>query len=215
MGIYIEALILYILLFFSGTAAHFSGMFSGTTEFSAMAEIYRIILYTIPSLVLIWYLVFRAKTIELLAIKFGKKDLISGLLTFPVLVITGYIIALTASYINGASGQPAISSPSTISDWVIICISCFLSAYLEESYFRFYLLSKRKELNLNAPSALILSVFLFSICHINGGPWSFLNAAISGTFLCFMFLRYNSLHGISIAHGLYNITAIVVNALNS
>jgi len=98
-------------------------------------------------------------------------------------------------------------------EWVILFIICFLSAYLEESYFRFYILTKRKKLNLSDTSALALSVILFSICHIYMGPWGFLNAVISGTFLGFMFLRFNSLHGIAIAHGLYNIAVYVIYAI--
>jgi membrane protease YdiL (CAAX protease family) len=215
MGIYIEALILYILLFFSGVAVVFSGGTSGTTEFSAAAELSKILLYIIPSLVLIWYLILRAKTIEIWAIKFGKKDLISLALTLPALLITGSVVALAASFFNGTSAQTVFHTPSSLSGWIIVCISCVFSAYLEESYFRFYLLTKREALNLNAPSALCLSVVLFSLCHIGGGPWSFLNAAISGTFFGFMFLRYNSLHGIAIAHALYNIAAFSLNALNN
>jgi len=227
MGIYIEALILYILLFFSGAAAIFTN--TGATEFSIAAELIKILMYYIPSLGLIWYLIYRAKELEIavagevlnlktsfyrieqLKFKLGKNDLISALIALPCLLITGFIITWISSVI-GNTGQVTLYSPTSITQWIILCLSCIISAYLEESYFRFYLLSKRKEMNLNIPGILILSVLLFSVCHIYGGLWSFINAAICGTFLCLVFLKYNSIHGIAIAHGLYNISAFVLYA---
>jgi membrane protease YdiL (CAAX protease family) len=67
-------------------------------------------------------------------------------------------------------------------------------------------------MNLNAPCALAFSVLLFSICHIYEGPWGFLNSVISAAILGFIFLRYQSLHGIAAAHGLYNITVYLINS---
>jgi len=56
-------------------------------------------------------------------------------------------------------------------------------------------------------------VVLFAVCHIYEGPWGFLNAVISGAILGFVFLRYNSLHGIAAAHALYNISLFVIYRL--
>jgi membrane protease YdiL (CAAX protease family) len=130
------------------------------------------------------------------------------------LLITGFIVTIIGSYISGPSENITPDLPSSTVEWVLLFVTCLLSAYLEESYFRFYLLSKREEFNLNTMSALALSVVLFSICHIYEGPWGFLNAVISGAILGFMFLRYNSLHGIAIAHTLYNISIYIISGLN-
>jgi len=213
MGIYIEALILYILLFFPGSAFIFANKEAVVTNFSITAELVNIFSYSIPSLALIWYLIYKARKIELWVVKPGKKDIISFVITLPCLLITGIIVTLTGVYVGGYSSQITLQSPSTASEWVILSVTCLLAAYLEESYFRYYLLTKREELNLNAPSALALSVVMFSICHIYEGPWGFLNAVISGTILGFIFLRYYSLHGIAIAHAVYNISIYVINVL--
>jgi membrane protease YdiL (CAAX protease family) len=90
-----------------------------------------------------------------------------------------------------------------------------MAAYLEESFFRFYLLSRRDDLKMGAVSALTVSVALFSICHIYEGPWGFLNSFFSAVILAFIFLRYQALHGIAFAHGLYNIAAYAINSLLS
>jgi membrane protease YdiL (CAAX protease family) len=212
MGIYIEALILYILLFFRGSAALLIGVEVDASDFSVTADIVNIITYSLPSLILIWYLTFKTKKIDIWIVKPGKKDFISFVITLPCLLFTGLIVTFIGSYIGGVPDQ-TFHSPSTITEWAILSATCLLTAYLEESYFRFYLLSKREELNLNAVSALAFSVILFSICHIYEGPWGFMNALISGTILGFIFLRYYSIHGIAFAHALYNIIIYVINAL--
>ncbi|MCL2174742.1 MAG: CPBP family intramembrane metalloprotease [Treponema sp.] len=214
MTLYIEALILYIILFFSQTGfALQSGVTSAVTaNFSISAGIIRIILNYIPSIALIWFIIIKNWKIEYWIIKPGKKDLISGLFTLPALLMIGISVAFAHAFTGGAQTQHA--APPNAALWIVICVSCFLSAYLEESFFRFYILSRREELNLSAPSALIFSTILFALCHINAGPWGFLNAALSGLFLGFMFLRYNSLHGIAIAHGVYNIIAFIINSFN-
>jgi len=213
MGIYAEIIILYILLFFSGSAAFLTGSGAEGAVFSVKGEITKILFYCIPALALIWHLIIKSWKIEYFLIKPGRKDLISGLIVFPCLLITGFSVTAASSIIGAAPAQFALHSPSSAIEWAVLCVSCFLFAYLEESYFRFYILSKREELHLSSQSALIFSVALFSICHIYEGPWGFLNAVISGTFLCFIFLRYNSLHGIAIAHGLYNISVYALNAV--
>ena len=213
MGIYVEAIILYIVLFLSGSAAQFTGTAAGMDSFSSAKEIAKILFYFIPSLALIWYLLIKAWKLEFWAIRPGRKDITACLITLPILLITGFVISYISSKTNGITSQTALYSPGSSLEWVILCFSCVFSAYLEESYFRFYILTRREELNLNATSALVLSVALFSVCHIYEGPWGFLNAVLSGTFLAFIFLRYNSLHGIAIAHALYNISVFVLYAL--
>jgi len=212
MGIYIEVLVLYILLFLHGSIAVFTGGGAGTADFSITAEIVNIFAYLIPSLTLIWYLIYKAHKLELWAVRPGKKDFFSFFITFPCLIITGFVVTFIGSYISGPL-ENSISLPSSSAGWAVLLIKCLLAAYLEESYFRFYLLSKREELNLTAVSALAFSVVLFSICHIYEGPWGFLNAVISGTILGFVFLRFNSFHGIAIAHTLYNISIYIMTVL--
>ena len=210
MGIYIEALILYVVLFFSGSTGLFPG---GKPGFSDETELVRLITYTIPSIALIWYMLLRVRKLRDWGIKPGKNDLISCLITFPCLLITGFAIAVIASNISGNSALISLRFPSTTQGWIILCFSCVISAYLEESFFRFYLLSRRDEMHMSPAGAFVLSVALFSICHIYEGPWGFLNSVLAGMILAFIFLRYNSLHGIAVAHGIYNIAVYAIYAL--
>jgi len=213
MGIYVEALILYILLFFHGSIAFFTVKGAEAANFSVTAELVNIFTYFIPALALIWHLIYKEKKIEIWASRPGRKDFKACFITYPCLLITGVFVALVGSFISSPSENAMFHLPSKIIEWALLFIKCFLIAYLEESYFRFYLLTKREELNLNAVSALALSVVLFSLCHVYEGPWGFLNAIISGAILGFVFLRYNSFHGIAIAHALYNLSIYAIYAL--
>ena len=210
MGIYIEALTLYIILFFSGAASFFTG---GGEGFSISTDFIRASAFTVFSLALIWYLLLRARNLKDWDVLPGKKDIISCVVALPCLFLTGFFTAAASFITGGQDVQASINIPSTTPGWIAVCFYCVFSAYLEESFFRFYLLSRREELRLSALSALVVSVVLFSICHLYEGPWGFLNSVISGTILCFVFLRYHSLHGIAIAHGLYNIFIYVNYAM--
>ena len=215
MGIYLEAILLYMVLFLAGSASFFtnSPQPGAQTGFSVSAALNGIFLRSIPSLALIWFLLLKKKKLKDWGVLPGLKDLISGIITLPCLLIIGFMVTYTSSRIGETSLQITLVSPSTGYEWTILSLSCLFAAYLEESFFRFYLLSRRNEFNMSAACSFALSVTLFSICHIYEGPWGFLNAVLSSTLLCFMFLRYKSIHGISIAHAMYNIAVYVINTM--
>ena len=210
MRIYIETLLLYIILFFSGsvTSTAKTGVIEG---FSAVTELAKIFLYIIPSIALIWYMLLREKQVKNWNIKPGKNDLFSGITAFPCLLMTGFAIVFVSSRFGYVENE-TLAYPSANSEWAVLGFYCICSAYLEESFFRFYILSRRHELKLDAISAAAFSAVLFSICHIYEGPWGVLNAFLSAIILALIFLRYKALHGIAIAHGLYNISVFAINA---
>jgi len=206
----IEPLILYWVLFFRVPAGGAPGEGAVAPEFSLTAETWRILLYTLPSLTLIWYLLLRVKSLREMGITFPrKKDFIVASAAFAALTLIG----VTISQVSAQFGEAALHqslSPRTAAGWAVLVFSCVSSAYLEESFFRFYLLSKREEMGLGPLSAALGSAMLFSICHIYEGPWGFLNSALSGLVLAFTFLRFRSLHGVAVGHALYNILAYIL-----
>ena len=210
MGIYFEALILYIVLFVAGSVGQ-----AGGAGFSVTDELTRLFLYSLPSLALIWYLLLKVKSPGEWGINLpGKKDMLVGLLSLPGLMLIGFTIAFAASQFNGAAGEAGYNVPSSVPGWLLLSVSCLSTGYLEESFFRFYILSRREELNLSGASALLFSTLAFSACHIYEGPWGFLNSFLAGILLGFIFLRYRSLHGIALAHGLYNIIVYALGSFN-
>ena len=211
---FVEPLILYWVLFFRVSAGAVPP--SGSVEFSAAAEVARMLLYSIPSLLLMWYLMLKAKGLREWGVTAPQKnDGISAGLAFPALLLIGMTISLVSPHVSEIPAAPRFLPPKTAVPWVILVLSRIISAYLEESYFRVYLLSKREEMGLGLHRAVLVSTLLFSICHAYEGPWGFLNSALSGVLLAFIYLRFRSLHGIAIAHALYNIAAYALNALPS
>ena len=208
MRSFIEPFIIYWVLFFRIPVGIASGEDPG---FSWTAETGRILLYTLPSLALVWYLLLRGKSLREMGIKLPqKKDFVIASLAFSALTLIGVTISLVSVQFGETVALRQFLKPQTVAAWAILVISCISSAYLEESYFRFYLLSMKEEMGLGPHRAALVSTLLFSICHIYEGPWGFLNAALSGIVLAYIFLRFRSLHGIAIAHALYNILAYVL-----
>ena len=213
MKSFIEPFILYWVLFFRIPAGSAYGEGAIAPEFSWTAEAGRILMYTLPALTLVWYLLLKAKSLREMEITFPrKKDFVVAFLAFAALTLIGVTISLVSAQFGEAVVLRQYLSPQTAAGWAVLVFSCVSSAYLEESFFRFYLLSKRKEMGLGPLGAVLGSAMLFSICHIYEGPWGFLNAALSGVVLAFAFLRFRSLHGIAAAHALYNVLAYVLQA---
>ncbi|GHV81672.1 hypothetical protein AGMMS49991_02300 [Spirochaetia bacterium] len=88
---------------------------------------------------------------------------------------------------------------------LVMVLSCFSTGYLEETYFRHYLLTWFREQGLHSAIGIGISVLLFSFCHVYQGLGGVLNAVMAGTLLGLIYKRYGSLHGLAWAHGLYNI----------
>jgi membrane protease YdiL (CAAX protease family) len=206
----LEPLILYIILFTPGN-------FNSVNDFSAVIlpknELYRIFMFIIPSIALIWHLIFLKPGFNKKCLKPGKSDFYSLLIALPGLLLCSLVIAKIAQNFPNIEQGPVIRPPSDPVTWLILCISCMATGYLEESFFRFYLLSKYDAPLIKHVHAVIISVLLFSACHVYEGPWGILNAAIAGLVLAFIFLRFKSLHGIAVSHGLYNILVYIIYSI--
>jgi len=224
-----EAVILYFVLFFP---SYFSSAFSAesalveSVSFSALRELGRTLTYSLPSLALLWYLITEKKgffgpqgDLQYSNLSFSaeqqgfpefgiprRRDLIPFAVGLPVLVLIGLGISFLVSFFYEFSGlPPKIEGPVTVSGWIIMVFSCIFTGYLEESYFRYYLLSKLENLFSKDLFRILISTFLFSLCHLYEGPWGILNAVLAGILLSVLFVRYRSLHGVAWAHGAYNI----------
>ena len=221
-----EALILYFVLFFPSFSSGLSGGISQTDaiSFSIFRELGRTLTYTIPSLALLWYLILDIKSSDLkpggkkglVALRFEmpgwhrifSRDLVSFIIGLPGLFLIGLGISLLISFFPdflGLPPPPKVEGPATIAGWIVMVFSCLGTGYLEESYFRYYLITKLDYQLPQTALRIALSTVLFSVCHFYEGPWGILNAVLAGVFLSVLFFRYRSLHGIAWAHGAYNI----------
>ncbi|MDR1443634.1 MAG: CPBP family intramembrane metalloprotease, partial [Treponema sp.] len=95
--------------------------------------------------------------------------------------------------------------PGNITGLAALVFSCVSTGYLEEGYFRYYLEEKTGELGLGPRAFLLISVVLFSFCHVYEGPWGTMNSVLAAVILALIYIRFHSLHGIALAHGFYNL----------
>jgi membrane protease YdiL (CAAX protease family) len=205
-----EPLILYIVLFFPGSASLSKQEYICFSISDSLAQIF---LYNIPSLALILHLPRKGPGLGIA--RPGSKDLFSACFALPGLVLSGFAIALISPLFPGIARGPVIIPPAGFFSWLVLAVSCLGTGYLEESFFRYYFLSKHGELGLSETKAAVVSTLLFSLCHIYEGPWGILNSALSGALLALVFLRYRSLHGIALAHGLSNIMVYVQSGFHA
>jgi membrane protease YdiL (CAAX protease family) len=124
-----------------------------------------------------------------------------------------------------------VEAPGEPAAWILMILSCFSTGYLEETYFRRYLLDRFLQPKPGTLAAktlspetrglaavagtlyaktgpipgILVSTALFSLCHIYEGPWGVINAALAGSLLSLIYVHYGALHGLAWAHGLYNI----------
>jgi membrane protease YdiL (CAAX protease family) len=173
--------------------------------FSVNRELTRIFLYNIPSFALIWYLILGKKNLRAWGLGFpGRGDFFSLLFAFPGLLLIGLAISLISPLFTDTPPGPGIGAPENFAGWIVMILSCISTGYLEESFFRFYLLTIPGELGIKPGRLVFVSTLLFTLCHAYEGPWGMLNAVLAGAFLARIFLHRRSLHGIALAHGFYN-----------
>ena len=209
-----EALILYFVLFFPAMPIWSSADSLAETvriiPFSITRELARTVTHTLPAIALLLYLIYskipsKEGFSPRRAAVPGRRDIPAFAIGLPILIIIGLFVAFLTGLAAGISPPVRIAGPYSFLGWAVVILACLGTGYLEEIYFRYYLLTKTENLIPNTTSRVMLSVLLFAACHIHDGFWGVLNAAIAGLFLAVLFLRYRSLHGIALAHAGYNV----------
>lgn len=92
----------------------------------------------------------------------------------------------------------------------IVVVASLAVAYREEVFFRAYLLERREELGLPAWAMVTASSVIFAVAHLYQGVAGFVVSLLIGGALGLVFLWRRSLHGVAIAHALYNVMVLYV-----
>jgi len=215
-----EPLILYFVLFFPGiysTATWEWNKIAETIPFSVVRELGRTLTYTIPSLALLWYIFPDKKGFSTLKQEKPKiRDFLPFAIGLPGLILIGLGVSFLVSFFYlryGLALPVKVEAPVSVLGWIVIVFSCMGTGYLEESYFRCYLLTKLEKQQPRVSIRIIFSTILFSLCHIFEGPWGIINATLAGFFLSWLYNRFRSLHGVAWAHGAYNIFVYFIGGI--
>ncbi|GHT73378.1 hypothetical protein FACS1894124_1650 [Spirochaetia bacterium] len=201
----LEPFIIYAVLFFPGfiSGGGIAGDPEAPVQFSVMQELARIAGYNIPSFLLIWYLSFLNRR-KPFPVKVQSADFLSLAIALPGLLGIGLALYHITPVFTPAPPVITIAAPHGTAAILVMILSCFTTGYLEETYFRHYLLTWFRNQGLHPVLGIGISVLLFSLCHVYEGLWGVLNAALAGTLLALVYKRYGRLHGLAWAHGLYN-----------
>jgi membrane protease YdiL (CAAX protease family) len=133
-----------------------------------------------------------------------RPDAVYAIGAFIALILISAATGFAASFFPGNRIMPYLEAPTDPAGWAAAIASCAVTGYLEESFFRAYLLTKMESLGVTAAKSIALSVALFSLCHSYEGPWGLVNAALAGSALSIVFLRRRSVHAAAWAHAAYN-----------
>jgi len=132
-------------------------------------------------------------------------------IAFPGLIIIGVLAALAARFF-GILPDTMPPAPEGAAAWAVTALTALTVGYLEEGYFRAYLLPRLEGAGIRAAEAVIAGTALFALCHAWEGPGGIINAALAGLFLSLLWMKFKSLHGLALAHALYNVAAYAVIA---
>ncbi|MDR0551354.1 MAG: CPBP family intramembrane metalloprotease [Spirochaetaceae bacterium] len=110
----------------------------------------------------------------------------------------------------GDFGGVASLLPEEGESGAAICLMLAAGAALEETFFRYFLISSFEAAGLGSLLSSLLSIFLFAVPHIWEGLGGVLNALLAGFILSALYIRRRSLPPLILAHALYNITAFVL-----
>lgn len=145
----------------------------------------------------------------------APRTILLGLLAFILLAAVFLILLFTASLLPREWIEAALPEFRwSYSDYTLlplVVLSCFISAYREELYFRSYLLTEFSRLGSSFPAAAAASLGLFALGHLYQGVSGFVVALVLGFYLTMVFRRSRSLHVPAIAHGLYNLAVLMAS----
>jgi membrane protease YdiL (CAAX protease family) len=199
----LEAVAVYMVLFFPGILT--SADCPESIPFSLSREGIRLGAYTIPGLLLIGFLTHKRRPEEGLIPRFSPSDLKTLGLSLPGLLLIAAGVSVLAD-VTAPQGirAPKVEAPDSGGGWLIMLLSCAGTGYLEESYFRRYLPWMLEDSGLSRIGSVLVSAALFSCCHRYEGLWGMVNAGLAAGGLSLVFMKYQALHGIALAHGGYN-----------
>ncbi len=218
MNTLIQPFIIFLVLFFPGlyvSLIHFSW---GTAQFHALNindELLRIITHNIPALCLIWYFLLNEPLRSVLGqLKPVKKDIWQVIAVFFWLFAVGLALSGVMSFVLPAEEVRGVHISGAAS-WLIIALSCISTGYVEESYFRVYLINHLTLSGFPRKKALIASCILFSLCHFYQGPLGLIFSLMAGLLLSYTYIKSRSIHGIALGHGFYNLASFVLAHIQS
>jgi hypothetical protein len=179
------------------------------------------ILISLPQILLIVYILWLQRdwenAVPLSAfglVRLRTRDLLYGLVVylgiFALLIPLSYLLALLPTRLQDLLEEGyrwKLSNPALIP---LVIVFSIVVGYREELFFRAYLLTRFHELALSPAVGLALSCLLFAAGHLYQGLAGLIVALVQGIYFGLIFIKTGNLHSIALAHGLYNLTVLLL-----
>ena len=199
---------------------------SPTTDFSAFNNPDFHILYYIkilPQIVLTLYLMkYSSVNIELIPNPaswsdfYGlRKPALSIFFIIPALTIGLWIINIIGSFVSRFIVNPDLDiiprwEVNSISAMIMFFFTSQVTGWSEEMFFRGFLLRRILVLSENPLGPIIFTSLIFAAGHLYQGAAGFIVTFGIGLALSYYYYKRNDLAAISIAHGLYNFSIMLI-----
>jgi len=123
-------------------------------------------------------------------------------------------VSLVAGSIFGEGGGPAPTVAWSFERRELIplaLVSTLTIGYREEIFYRAYIADRAEEADVDVRAALAVGALLFATGHLYQGIMGFVLSLAIGLVLGAVYYRTRSLHGIAVAHGLYNFAVLLLS----
>lgn len=211
-----ESLLFYAVFFLPGVLSKPPG--SIQESFGSPAFNFYVIILSIPQILLLLYFIKNTadqNPDDFGLIPFRGKDIIHGLYIFAgiyaMLIALSLAVSLLPRSVQGvlASVEPgSFSNPMLLP---LVLFTCLATGYREELFFRSYLLTRLENAGMERIWSISVSTALFALGHLYQGYLAILIAIITSLYFSLIFLKTKNIHGISVAHGLYNFSALFLS----
>lgn len=170
----------------------------------------------IPQTLLVLYLIFLKPGINLNdfnIVRIKLSDLWKSLLTLAGIYLCIIPAGLIAVFLVPELDNPAVYGSgwqfNNLRMLPIVFLTCIITGYSEEIFFRSYLFTSLKNAGVPFYAAAAAVTLLFGAGHIYEGFYAFAATSLIGAFLMFVFVKTGSIHTVAIGHGLYNFSVLI------
>lgn len=136
----------------------------------------------------------------------------SAIAIAAVLFVLSLVISLLGDHFN--VGSPAVFSGvfpvDTVWGWSATTVLMLTVAWVEELFFRAYLILRLRQLHAQPFVAITIAALLFSVGHGYQGALALVFSFSAGVILGILWMRRPNLIAFTIGHGAYNIVALAV-----
>ncbi|MFW5848993.1 MAG: CPBP family intramembrane glutamic endopeptidase [Spirochaetota bacterium] len=140
------------------------------------------------------------------------RDLATGMIAVVAIWVSAGLLATVAGALvgDGSPVEPAVAWTFDRPELIpLVLVSTLAIGYREEIFYRAYITERAERSGIDARPALGGGAVLFATGHLYQGVMGFIVALTIGGVLAAVYYRSRSLHGIAIAHGLYNFAILI------